>query len=72
MSDPIHDARLEVINEISNALCKAAGDALTRHGNDPQNVPILLAGFDTAVNRIDRGVAPGFRFALGATLTERK
>ncbi len=64
MSDTLLDARAEAVTETAEAMLKAAGNSLMRHGNDPASDTILLAAVTMAVEQIDLKLRPGFTKAL--------
>ncbi len=48
----------------AEAILKAAGNSLMRHGNDPASDKILLAALAMAVEHIELKLRPGFTKAL--------
>lgn len=64
MSDTLLDARCEAVTETAEAILKAAGNSLMRHGNDPASDKILLAALAMAVEHIELKLRPGFTKAL--------
>lgn len=61
MTDLMEEARTQATEEVCRALLGAAGEVLTRHGNDPLAMAILLGGFSYAVHEITRTIDPKFR-----------
>jgi hypothetical protein len=54
-------ARLQAVQDISSALCLAAGEEITKHGvNDPNSWAIVATGFALAVNSITKELEPNF------------
>jgi hypothetical protein len=68
VTDALKEARLEAIREIQAGLFVAAGEAMTRHGNDPQGEVILAAAVAMFVGKVDKNICPGFRRHLSALL----
>lgn len=58
----------QATQDIASALLKAAGDVMTLHGNDPNSLAIVSAGFVMAIKAIDREIDPHFKNALLAQL----
>ena len=51
-------ARGEAVQEVTAAILMAAGEAMDRHGNDPDGHAIVAAGFAGALRRIGRHIDP--------------
>lgn len=51
-------ARAEATQEVSAAILKAAGAVMERHGNDPNGVVIVAAGFAIALKAIGEKIDP--------------
>ena len=49
-------ARAEATREVASALCKAAGEVMMRHGNDPTSAAIVAAGFAMALLAIGKDI----------------
>lgn len=50
--DDLKAAGAEAVDEICSSVLKAAGEAMKRHGNDPNGGAIVAAGFAMALIRI--------------------
>lgn len=53
-------AGAEAVQGISSALVSAAGETMQRHGDDPNGMAIVAAGFAMAINSINRELDPKF------------
>jgi len=51
-------AAAEATQEIASAVLTAAGDVMTRHGNDPYSVAIIAAGFAMAIRQMGKDIDP--------------
>lgn len=49
-------ATAEAVEDVASSILLAAGDAMTRHGNDPQGAQIVAAGFALALQRIGENI----------------
>lgn len=63
--------RGEASGQVCRNLLSAACDALDVHGDDPDSLAILAAGFGAAIHEIDHSVAPGFRRTVADLLTRK-
>ncbi len=51
----------QATQDIASAILSAAGVALRIHGNDPNSLAILSAGFCMAIQNIEKKIDPDFR-----------
>jgi hypothetical protein len=58
MNKMLDDARAEATQEVAAAVLQAAGDAMKRHGSDPNGGAIVAAGFAMALQAIGRNIDP--------------
>jgi hypothetical protein len=58
MADYMDEARYQATQDIAAALCRAAGDVMALHGNDPKSVQITAAGFAMALLRLWKHIDP--------------
>lgn len=58
MTNELDEARAEATQEVCAAVLMAAGDAMQRHGNDPNGGAIVAAGFAMALHAIGRSIDP--------------
>lgn len=58
MTDMLDNARAEATQEVCSALLKAAGEAMKRHGADPNGCAIVAAGFAMALRAIGKHIDP--------------
>ena len=54
--DILLTARAEAVQEVTAAVLKAAGAAMTRHGDDPCSGAIVAAGFAMALRSIGKNI----------------
>lgn len=54
MSDQMEIIRAEAVSEVASAVLRAAGAVMDTHGNDPQGVCIIAAGFAQAIKSMDK------------------
>jgi hypothetical protein len=52
----IENARAETIQEVSYEILKAAGRVMQRHGDDPECLIVLAAGFTMALQSIGTNI----------------
>ena len=64
-------ARLDAIQELAQALFLAAGESLTRHGDDPHSDVLLAAAMAMFIDTVDERLLPGFKRCLVTVLTEK-
>lgn len=69
MTDTLMLARADAVQELTKAMFTAAGNALIRHGNDPQSELILGAAIAMFVDKTDE-LQPGFKRHLIALLSK--
>jgi hypothetical protein len=65
--DELHQARLDTIVELSNALLKTTQEILLVHGNDPKLEALLSSGYTLAIRQLNK-ISPGFREYMIAML----
>jgi hypothetical protein len=58
----------QAVQDVASALLRAAGEVMTVHGNDPNSLAIVSAGFAMAVIEIEKNIDPAFRKCLVAQL----
>ena len=58
MSRDLEMAGIECVQEMASALLAAAGQTMSRHGNDPDSRAILAAGFVAAIYVIGKNIDP--------------
>jgi hypothetical protein len=58
----------QAVQDIASALLKAAGEVMKVHGNDPNSLAIVSAGFAMAIKEIDKNIDPAFARCLVAQL----
>lgn len=56
--DDLTKARADATQEVCASILKAAGEAMQRHGNDPQSGVIVAAGFAHALRMIGENIDP--------------
>lgn len=61
VTDPLTAARAEAVKEIRDALATASGEALKRHGADPEAFALLMAAIVAFIGKIDKDIFPGFQ-----------
>jgi hypothetical protein len=64
----IETARIEAVQELSQALFRAAGETLMRHGDDPQSEVLLAAALAMFIDKTDTMLRPGFKRRMIALL----
>lgn len=64
----IEPSSFDAVQSLGAALISTAGDVMTTHGNDPQSLPIVAAGFAYAINKISSEIDPQFRRLVIAAL----
>lgn len=52
----LDEARAEATQEVAAAILKAAGEVMKRHGDDPNGVVIIAAGFAMALQSIGKNI----------------
>lgn len=57
-------ARGEAAQEVASAIIFAAGEVMRRHGDDPESIAILAAGFCLAIDGIAESINPTFKVIL--------
>ena len=62
--DPLDDARAQAVKDVASAILAAAGEALARHGADPQSDVILIGAFVITVRSLTTKVIPDLRQVL--------
>lgn len=62
-------AGCQAVSDVATGILQAAGEALTRHGPDPNSPAILGAGFCMAIDKITSEIDPGFRRRLLSQLS---
>lgn len=67
-TDIVHTARLEAICEIQAAMFIAAGQAVARHGDDPEGAGLLAAATAMFIDKIDANLLPGFKAMMIAMI----
>jgi hypothetical protein len=63
-------ARAEAAEDVAVAMMRAAGEAMTRHGDDPSGVEILASGFALAIGKIADVIDPRVRVIVATMLKE--
>lgn len=61
-------ATAQAVIDVSAAILHAAGDAMKRHGDDPQGITVVAAGFSQAINAITVSIDPTFGPMLRALI----
>ncbi len=70
MTSLLEQARAEALDELMRGMLRGAGDALERHGNDPEARAILLSAVAGMAFKIERSLLPGFARDLRTLLDE--
>lgn len=60
----IDATRKDAVDNVATAIVSGVSKAMTTHGDDPDALPIIVLGFETAIREIERGINPAFRLAL--------
>lgn len=60
----------QAVQDVASGMIAAAGEAMSRHGNDPNSVVILGAAFCIAVEKITTSIDPQFKRRLLIQLAE--
>jgi hypothetical protein len=58
----------QAVQDVASALLRAAGEVMTVHGNDPNSLAIVSAGFAMAITEIEKNIDPSFRKVVVAQL----
>ena len=61
----------QAVQDVASSLLRAAGEVMRVHGNDPNSLAIVSAGFAMAIQQIEKSIDPAFRLALLAQLDDR-
>lgn len=61
----------QAVQDMGSALLRAAGEVMLVHGNDPNSLAIVSAGFVMAIREIEKNIDPHFRRVVAVQLADR-
>jgi hypothetical protein len=62
--------RKDAVEAVAVSIVAGVTKAITTHGDDPEQMPIIVLGFELAIKEIEREINPAFRLALVERLKE--